>query len=187
MITTVDFISTLVGIVLDIDCFVICFKQDTVCEWGTLLLLVYVDAIGNVVSLIGRHKINRLLMVLRESVQLVSLLVEFIVLLEVVLRIVHKFDEVRVLWLESHIQVTHNEVVVSTRIWLKLVLRFLDVDSSQCCSQHIASLGALLHTCNQVAINETEGTLVQTKSKHQSAFVANEVHDAKCDVVRLAR
>ena len=186
MITAIDLISALVGIVLDVDCFVICFKQNTVCEGGTLLLLVDIDAIGNVVSLIGGHKINRLLMVLGESVQLVSLLVEFIVLFEVVLRIVNKLDKVRVLRLESHIQITHDEVVVSTRIWLKLILRFLHVDSPQCCSQHIASLGALLHSCDQVAIYKTECPLVQTKFKHQSALVANQVHDAECDVVGLA-
>lgn len=97
MITPVYLIPTLVSIVLDVDCLIISLEQDTVCERGTLLLLVYVDAIRNAVSLIGGHEVNGFLVVLRESIQQVSLLVEFIVLFKVVLRIVNKFNKVRVL------------------------------------------------------------------------------------------
>jgi hypothetical protein len=129
MITSIDLVSAHVLIVLYIYCLVVCLEQNTVRERGALLLLVDVDTIRDRVSFVGGHEVNWFFVVAREPIEQVTLLVQLIVFLHIVLSVVNKLDEVRVLALESHIQVPHYKVVVRTRIRLKFVLRLLHIDA----------------------------------------------------------
>jgi len=116
----------------------------------------------------------------------ISLLVQLVVLFNVIFGIIHELDEVTILGFETHIKVPHNEVIVCIRIRLILILRFLNIDALKSITHHVASLGSLVNTCDQMTVYKVESLLIKLKSQHKCAFVSNQVHDPERLVIGLA-
>jgi hypothetical protein len=100
-------------------------------------------------------------------------------------RLFNLTDMLRVSGFEPRVEVAQDEVEVSNSVWLELVDCFRQTYVFECGAHHVGSRACLISSRRQMYIDEAKCFLVHCKLQHESAFVAENVHDPLSEVVGL--